>query len=91
MSPDKMRIAEVLENHFPVLHPPVCEAIAETVISAGATFTETAEWKVAADEKHNRPYCTRCGEECLFDGWGFPAWSKRCPNCGAIMTNAKEK
>ncbi len=92
MKPDRMKFVEVLENNLPILHTPAaCEVVADELISAGATLTETAEWKVPDGALKNRPYCTRCGEDSLFDGWGFPAWSSRCHNCGAIMTNAKEK
>lgn len=90
MSPDQMRFVEIVQSKIPMVSAHTAEGIADELIAAGATLSETAEWKVPKDDKHNRPYCTRCGEECLFDGWGFPKWSNRCPNCGAIMTNAKE-
>jgi ribosomal protein S27AE len=91
MSPDKNNFTEILANLMPTMTAPVHEGIANSLIAAGATLTETAEWKVPEDNTKNRPYCTRCGEDSLFDGWGFPAWSRRCPNCGAIMTNANEE
>lgn len=90
MSPDKMKFEKILANLMPTMTTPVHEGIANSLIAAGATFTETAEWKVPKNNTQNRPYCTRCGEDCLFDGWGFPKWSVRCPNCGAIMSNPKE-
>lgn len=90
MSPDKMKFEKILANLMPTMTTPVHEGIANSLIAAGATFTETAEWKVPKNNTQNRPYCTRCGEDCLFDGWGFPKWSVRCPNCGAIMSNTKE-
>lgn len=90
MSPDKMKFEKILAHLMPTMTTPVHEGIANSLIAAGATFTETAEWKVPKNNTQNRPYCTRCGEDCLFDGWGFPKWSVRCPNCGAIMSNPKE-
>ena len=90
MSPDRIRFAEIAQSKMPMVSTSTAEGIADELIAAGATLTETAEWKVPKDNTNNRPYCTRCGEECLFDGWGFPKWSVRCPNCGAIMSNAKE-
>lgn len=90
MSPDRIRFAEIAQSKMPMVSTSTAECIADELISAGATLTETAEWKVPKDNTNNRPYCTRCGEDCLFDGWGFPKWSVRCPNCGAIMSNAKE-
>lgn len=90
MNPDRIRFAEIAQNKMPMVSTSTAEGIADELIAAGATLTETAEWKVPKDNTNNRPYCTRCGEECLFDGWGFPKWSVRCPNCGAIMSNAKE-
>lgn len=91
MSPDKIKIAEVIHDEQPSLPMTVCESVAEKLITAGATLSETAEWRMPIKSTQSRPYCTRCGEDALFDGWGFPKWSVRCPNCGAIMSNAKEK
>lgn len=91
MSPDRIRFSEILENNLPILKSPLaCEVVADELIAAGATMTETAAWILPKNVSNNRPYCSRCGEESLFDGWGFPKWSQRCPNCGAIMHNTKE-
>lgn len=91
MSPDRIKFTEILEKNLPVLKSPIaCETVADELMDAGATFTEPSMWKLPKDATNNRPYCARCGEDSLFDGWGFPKWSKRCPNCGAIMVNAKE-
>ncbi|MBQ8806481.1 MAG: hypothetical protein IJZ68_08510 [Bacteroidaceae bacterium] len=90
MSPDRIRFEEIVASKLPMISTSVCTGIATELITAGATLTEPATWILPKDAIKNRPYCSRCGEDSLFDGWGFPKWSVRCPNCGAIMKNAKE-
>lgn len=90
MSPDRIKFAEVIHDEQPSLPMTVCEDIAEKLIAAGATLGETAEWRMPIKSTQKRPYCTRCGEDALIDGWGFPKSSNRCPNCGAIMRNSED-
>ncbi len=89
MSPDRIRFTEIIQSKMPMVSTAAAEETADELIAAGATLTETAEWKIPRDSTRGWPYCTRCGEESLFDGWGLPKFSARCPNCGAIMTNTR--